>query len=386
MQSCRDALPSIGEWSRHAGHAGLMLDRYLPVDVDDSQHPRYRRELFAAAQSAMRRARPIYSKAFDRWKRALPQPVCAKSLSVKGRLIVGLGAENVLETGITLHRTYGVPIIPGSALKGLAAHYCDRAWDTADQEFRKITTYREDGEEKTRPGRYFTELFGTTADAGHIVFHDAWITPESLEGNNSGLVLDVITPHHADYYSGKTFDTGPRAGQLMPPTDFDDPRPIAFLSVTGTFVIAVSCDVPDDEGQKWAELAFELLAEALREWGVGGKTSSGYGRLIERQETDSGGPQIRPGTTTSQPDDQPGPARPRYRRGDKVAVKRVADSARGKPRFQTDDGFIGHFAGEDPPSVDLGGAVEVWIANVSSQGYTLTMQEPKKRQKRRPGR
>lgn len=28
-------------------------------------------------------------------------------------------------------------------------------------------------------------------------------------------------------------------------------------------------------------LALTLLKEALREWGIGGKTSSGYGRLIE---------------------------------------------------------------------------------------------------------
>jgi CRISPR-associated protein Cmr6 len=56
---------------------------------------------------------------------------------VQGRLIVGLGGDNVLETGLTLHHTYGVPLIPGNALKGLAAHYCDQVWGQADAEFRK---------------------------------------------------------------------------------------------------------------------------------------------------------------------------------------------------------------------------------------------------------
>jgi CRISPR/Cas system CMR subunit Cmr6 (Cas7 group RAMP superfamily) len=28
----------------------------------------------------------------------------------------------------------------------------------------------------------------------------------------------------------------------------------------------------------WAELAHDLLVEAVRTWGVGGKTSAGYGR------------------------------------------------------------------------------------------------------------
>ena len=66
------------------------------------------------------------------------------TLSTAGRLIVGLGSENVLETGIRLHHTYGLPIIPGSAFKGLAAHYCHEAWgptnDKVSQSRRKRQT------------------------------------------------------------------------------------------------------------------------------------------------------------------------------------------------------------------------------------------------------
>jgi len=40
----------------------------------------------------------------------------------KSRLIVGLGDESVYETSIRLHRNYGVPYIPGSALKGITKH------------------------------------------------------------------------------------------------------------------------------------------------------------------------------------------------------------------------------------------------------------------------
>ena len=39
------------------------------------------------------------------------------------RFVVGLGAAHVLETGITLHRLFGLPIVPGSALKGAARAY-----------------------------------------------------------------------------------------------------------------------------------------------------------------------------------------------------------------------------------------------------------------------
>src|SRR5207302_10163433 len=62
---------------------------------------------------------------------------------VKGRMIIGLGDESVLETAITLHRTYGVPYIPGSALKGLAAAYVRQrlgeAWQKGSKVDRKST-------------------------------------------------------------------------------------------------------------------------------------------------------------------------------------------------------------------------------------------------------
>jgi hypothetical protein len=52
-------------------------------------------------------------------------------------------------------------------------------------------------------------------------------------------------------------------------------------------------------------------------------------------------------------------------------------SGKGKVKFRADDGFPGHFAGEEPPVAAVGQNVEVWIANVSRQGYTLTLRPPK---------
>jgi len=297
MQASRDALSRrIGDWGG-AAHAGLILSRFLqeavprPGNEEDKGHPESRRDLYDAARRAVSPGKDLYLAAFDRWceqRPAGPDGI----LKVDGRLIVGLGGDNVLETGITLHHTYGVPVIPGSALKGVAAHYCDRIWGARDREdsqttdrhkFRRLYRGEKPGQNglAADAGAIHEVLFGTTDDSGHITFHDAWITPESLTGNEaSGLVLDVMTPHHGDYYSGRKWKAGPQKDHLMPPSDFDDPNPVTFLSVTGSFFISVSCDIPGDEGQQWATLALELLREALREWGVGGKTSSGYGRLI----------------------------------------------------------------------------------------------------------
>jgi CRISPR-associated protein Cmr6 len=235
----RSALPSPDQ---KASNASLVLASYLKETHDKGQA---KCDLLEQAIAACEAAEPLYKLAFERWKEMTSEPpAAAAQLRVLGRLIVGLGAENVLETGITLHHTYGVPMIPGSALKGLAAHYCDRELGS---DFRKGNSYHQ-------------TIFGTTEDSGHVVFHDAWICPGS-----KGLVRDVMTPHHGKYY------LTPEANA---PTDFDDPNPVTFLSVTGKFRLAVSC-----QNQEWADFTLKLLKAALKDWGIGGKTSSGYGRM-----------------------------------------------------------------------------------------------------------
>jgi len=338
-------------------HPGLLLQRYLSISADDKNKKRYPEErrslLDAAIQSA--KSEPlhrIYKLAFDRWSRCLNGMVLARAdrLKTDGRLIVGLGADNVLETGIRLHHTYGLPFLPGSALKGLASHYCDQVWGQS-----------EEGRGFQKNAAHHKFLFGATDDGGAIVFHDAWIVPASV--NEGCLALDVMTPHHPDWQLHK-----------KSPTDFDSPVPVPFLSVAGTFHVAVSWAGPaaHAEARRWTNLAFDLLTRALSDWGAGGKTSGGYGRL---------GPVVglpvhtlnRATTVVSAKDVQ---RRPKYERGQRVTVTRIADP-KGKVKFQADDDFIGHFANEAAPAVDVGETTEVWVANVSPQGYTFTGNAPK---------
>ncbi|WP_169743649.1 type III-B CRISPR module RAMP protein Cmr6 [Methanolacinia paynteri] len=204
----------------------------------------------------------IYEDVYNRYISTLGEKQDATFIT-KNRLIIGLGNENVLETGITLHHTYGTPYIPGTALKGLAAHYCNQVWGKGDEKFKK-------------DGEYYKAIFGTSDDSGHFIFHDAWITPESLK--DKSLMPDVMTPHHGDYYSEKGA-----------PTDFDKPVPISFVSVRGMFHIVVSCDVSGENTEKWTKLVFRLLSEALENWGIGGKTSSGYGKLVKIESFESQG-------------------------------------------------------------------------------------------------
>lgn len=249
-RSCRQNLDHL---AAQPAHAGLLLAYYLKQTDDQGKG---KRALLGSAITASQHAAPLYRLAFERWKTSL-STAPARTMKARGRVIAGLGSESVLETGIRLHHTYGTPLLPGSSLKGLAAHFCDEVWSQKEPAF-------------SATGEHYKTLFGVTDDSGHIRFHDAWILPASLTTNGQGLLLDVMTPHHPNYY----VSDDPKA-----PSDFDDPNPVAYLSVSGTFYIVVECDVAGEEGKKWAALALDLLVAALREWGIGGKTSSGYGRL-----------------------------------------------------------------------------------------------------------
>jgi len=362
MPACRDAVAGLD--LAKGEHAGLLLSRYLRTAVksdgpnDFDKYTKMKPALLEAAIVASLSAKPIYAFAFKRWEDTLSVEPAKIELHVQGRLIVGLGGDNVLETGLTLHHTYGVPYIPGTALKGLAAHYCDQVWGEADDKWK-------------RGAEYYKTLFGAQNDAGHIIFHDAWITPDSLKKDDrSGLVRDVMTPHHGDYYSEKKYESGPKVGKPIPPTDFDDPNPVTFLSVTGSFLVVVSCDVDDEEGQKCAALALGLVKEALREWGVGGKTSSGYGRLAESPWALATG-ESAPGRVAASC------SGPRYKAGDPVTVKRVEDPKnKGRVWFKADDGFSGTVVNATPdalPKVEMGETVELRVAAVLQKGYNFRL-------------
>ncbi|MEW6309277.1 MAG: type III-B CRISPR module RAMP protein Cmr6, partial [Bacillota bacterium] len=288
--ACRRALAPA---PAGATHPGAVLQRYLQAHDKGEA----RRKLLTEAAGSAARIGPVYASAFARYSETITG--VRRVFGVVGRMVTGLGTPSPLETGLRLHHTYGTPIIPGSCLKGLAAYYCRRVWGELDERFR--------------PGDasgYYQVLFGTTEDAGRLIFHDAWILPETLA---SSLVEDVITVHHQEYYAGEA-----------PPTDFDEPIPVPFLSVQGKFLVGVSSNASEDNAGQWAELAMALLAEALEEWGIGGKTTSGYGRLTLKQAV-----------TSSERTQASAPGMP-LKPGDIVKVRRVEDpKGKNRPWFQT---------------------------------------------------
>jgi CRISPR-associated protein Cmr6 len=231
-------------------HAGLWLEKGI-LDLEGGGTAK--QELFDALLP-MARVPADYRRFFQRWRTAverLEPHTRVGEATLAGRMVVGLGAESILETSITLHRTYGVPYIPGSALKGLAAAAAHKALEGSS--WRKT---QEDG----APGESHRLLFGDTASSGYVTFHDALWVPE---GEGLPLDIDVMTVHHPQYYQG----------QGAAPADWDNPVPVAFLTSHGRFLLAATGP------QEWVDAAWEILQGALEEEGIGAKTAAGYGRM-----------------------------------------------------------------------------------------------------------
>jgi CRISPR-associated protein Cmr6 len=357
-------------------HIGLAYDTWAPTGSDgkipEAERARWLHTLSGIAIAA------DYRHFFDRWKAGFQEPRDRTfELTLASRLLVGHGNASGAEVGLCVHRTWGVPVIPGSALKGLLAHYVDAVYGPADPTrppWEQTETDRiayqgivwKGRRIQRGPGAMYRTLFGAPdaeedaemakqgydagATAGLITFHDALYLPGSTD-DDKPFVPDVLTVHQKTYY-----DSSGRAW----PIDYDNPVPVAFLSVRPGAKMLLALSGPPD----WTQLAARLLQDALDKWGAGAKTSAGYGRLVAPAAAGRG----------QMPEPAARPT-PRHRRGDRVSVTRIEDP-RGKIKFLADDGIIGSFASEEPPSVVIGGMVEVWIANVSPQTYTLTLKDP----------
>lgn len=266
----------------------------------------------------------LRQQAVERWRRIViangAQPFLMRAES---RLVVGLGSKGTLEMGLTLHPLYSIPIIPGSALKGLARaaalYETATAWGVPPVDYNDFITLKPDNgsPKKTplnklealleapegKPGdpqRYaeieralstlqhdpktanpvrgwnlaelvaepaftrFRAVFGCLSNAGQVIFFDA------MPANTPVIVTEVMNAHFRTYYEEKG-----------PPHDADRPNPVMFLAVEREaefyFAIAPRCN-----SETAVAMATTWLKTGLTALGVGGKTSSGFGVFAER--------------------------------------------------------------------------------------------------------
>jgi CRISPR-associated protein Cmr6 len=168
-----------------------------------------------------------------------------------GRLLCDYGRAKATEASVSFHPIWGVPRIPGSALKGITrAQMVAEGAAAADVE--ALLGPAPEREDRARRGR--------------VVFYDALPVEGRFE-----LALDVLTPHHRSYYDGKG-----------PPVEWEDPVPHTFVTVVkASFRFHVGVLAGDEGRGPRADLAAAVgaLQRALEEAGVGAKTGAGYGRF-----------------------------------------------------------------------------------------------------------
>lgn len=238
-------------------HAGLWLDKFLKDQKVPDKEAGEKAKNDLIRDLTKIRVPKGYDISFARWKKMMIEDSTIRLLrgTVNGRIAVGLGDRGSTEIGLSLHHTWGVPYIPGSALKGVAVR---AAHQLTDNEQWNID---ED---------WNNELFGSTDEQGLVHFLDARWEPKG----NSFLYKDILTSHHQDYYTNNN--------KVIPPSDMDSPNPVSFVSTTGDFLIAIQCS--DSE---WLNIAEEFLKKGLEILGVGSKTNAGYGHMTVEEDKES---------------------------------------------------------------------------------------------------
>lgn len=279
---------------------------------------------------------------YDRYRQALEELPGTSYLELEAetvwRLVTGLATNPALETGLTLHRLGGFPLVPGASLKGLVHHVAELELLEGREEWVD-ELLRAEREEEPPPlpapeaieallagAREVWRLFGsltvvpkrhprrqtlrhpvpprallegwlahgdldgevarevrmlmTEHTGGRVAFYDAVPAPE--QAVERALEVDVMTPHHREYYES--------AGG-KPPSDDQEPNPVTFLTVAAgvrfVFPVRVRSEVVADgeggergrvqDGEAVLERVRSWLHLALTERGAGAKTAAGYG-------------------------------------------------------------------------------------------------------------
>lgn len=195
------------------------------------------------------------------------------NFTTEGRFVAGMGRAHPVENGFAWHPTLGVPYLPGSSVKGLVRSWLEGGWgDSAviTEDDRK-NFHRVFGSDFARESEFQGKFGHHDTQVGSVLFLDALPTvPIRLE-------VDIMTPHYGPYYSGKEA-----------PGDWHNPVPVLFLTVAPgqTFQFAVLPRTVNDQAD--AKQALHWLESALRHLGAGGKTNSGYGRMVREGGVSTG--------------------------------------------------------------------------------------------------
>ena len=192
---------------------------------------------------------------------------------LESRLAINISDGLIQNAGICLDRLFGLPYIPGSAVKGVTRH-------AALSELKSAT-----GTDIAKSLSAFIEVFGTAEndfnqDGDLAAYRDQFPRNQSLDRKGAisflpaypvteaKVVVDLINVHYPDYYrSGEVHD-------LQKEQPLPNPFPAVERNAAFAFIAVLSGVLADRSALANAR---RWLEKAVTESGVGAKTGAGYG-------------------------------------------------------------------------------------------------------------
>lgn len=168
------------------------------------------------------------------------------------------------KTGFTFDYVTGLPYIPGSSVKGMLRYAIKKYGADVKKYLKDEKKYPELKEMET----IIEELFGDNTNNAdpkytNTMLRDIFLEAIVVKGDEKGYILkeDYITPHK---------------------TPFTNPKPIHILALRPNVEMEFYFILRKEEiAGLSAETRFELYKELILELGIGAKTNTGYGNLVE---------------------------------------------------------------------------------------------------------
>lgn len=183
--------------------------------------------------------------------------VALLTCKVSDALVCGIGDEHPLENSLRFDHCTGLPYIPTSSIKGVAKSAA-KSVENVDEMVRNI-------------------IFGAQSQMGKIQFWDGFPTKVPK------LKIDIMNNHFPEYYSNNK-------GTIAPSDDMN-PNPVPFIVVDSDSEFYFPIVASDQDA---LHIAVESLKKALEEWGIGAKTSVGYGMFYDFKEESIDPPPSKP--------------------------------------------------------------------------------------------
>ncbi|MDR1613468.1 MAG: type III-B CRISPR module RAMP protein Cmr6 [Planctomycetota bacterium] len=184
---------------------------------------------------------------------------------LEGRLAINLADGLIQNAGINLDRLFGLPLIPGSAVKGVAraAAHADlaRNRDRLETFVRVFGAAESDWDKGGELGCFARPDEKPRNRKGAVTFIQA------MPVEKAEIVVDIVNVHYPNYYGGRE-----EAAKT------ENPTLVYFPAVERGAVFAFPVLLNGMDGDaKLLDLAEGWLKTALAENGIGAKTAAGYG-------------------------------------------------------------------------------------------------------------